>query len=303
MPAPTSTPSQAHSVDRRKLLKILAAAGGALGAASLLPGGWFKPVVKVGVLPVHAQASPTPEPSPSPEPTAIPGSITFDISGTGYTWAVPAGVTSITVDAYGAQGGMAESGYNGAWGGHVQATLAVTPGEALSITVAGQGQIGSSGIGGTGGIGGGGHGGNGHVAGGGGGGASWLRRVGSILISVGGGGGSTSMNEGGAGGGTTGEAGGVDALGGSGGGTGSGNGGAGGVGSTNGGAGSDEMGGSGADSVIAGGGGGAGYSAGGGGASAGGGGGGASYIIAGAMVLANEQGVRSGDGAVTISWG
>ncbi|HSG16017.1 MAG TPA: twin-arginine translocation signal domain-containing protein [Anaerolineae bacterium] len=43
--------------DRRKLLKLLAA-GGAVTAVSMLPGKWSSPVVKSGVLPAHAQATP-----------------------------------------------------------------------------------------------------------------------------------------------------------------------------------------------------------------------------------------------------
>jgi hypothetical protein len=45
------------TLGRRELLKVLAAAGGAVAASSLLPGEWAKPVVEVGVLPAHAQVS------------------------------------------------------------------------------------------------------------------------------------------------------------------------------------------------------------------------------------------------------
>jgi len=58
--------SQQHTISRRALLKALAAAGGAVAATTLLPGEWAKPVVKVGVLPVHAQGS---DPSPTPTET------------------------------------------------------------------------------------------------------------------------------------------------------------------------------------------------------------------------------------------
>jgi hypothetical protein len=44
-------------VTRSQLLKLLLAGGIATAAASFLPGKWLKPVVKVGVLPVHAQSS------------------------------------------------------------------------------------------------------------------------------------------------------------------------------------------------------------------------------------------------------
>jgi hypothetical protein len=48
--------NQPEQISRRRLLKALAAAGGAI-AASLLPGEWAKPVVEVGVLPAHAQVT------------------------------------------------------------------------------------------------------------------------------------------------------------------------------------------------------------------------------------------------------
>ncbi|MCJ7648283.1 MAG: hypothetical protein MUP85_06695 [Candidatus Lokiarchaeota archaeon] len=44
-------------IDRRKMLKSVLAAGGAITAAAFLDGKWLKPVVKTGILPVHAQAS------------------------------------------------------------------------------------------------------------------------------------------------------------------------------------------------------------------------------------------------------
>ena len=46
-----------HSLNRREILKVLAAAGGGLTAAAFLPGKWLKPVIESGVLPAHAQAS------------------------------------------------------------------------------------------------------------------------------------------------------------------------------------------------------------------------------------------------------
>ncbi|HEY9078017.1 MAG TPA: twin-arginine translocation signal domain-containing protein [Anaerolineaceae bacterium] len=49
-----------NQVTRRELLKVLAASGGAVAAASFLPGKWVKPLVKAGVLPAHAQSSQNP---------------------------------------------------------------------------------------------------------------------------------------------------------------------------------------------------------------------------------------------------
>ena len=58
-------------ITRRDLLKALIAGSGGIVAAGFVPEKWLKPVVKSGVLPVHAQAS-TPEPTASPEPTRQP---------------------------------------------------------------------------------------------------------------------------------------------------------------------------------------------------------------------------------------
>jgi hypothetical protein len=62
----------------------------------------------------------------------LPGSVTFAGVGAN-TWTVPAGVTSIGVDASGAQG----SGTLGGLGGRVLAIVPVTPGEALTVEVGG----------------------------------------------------------------------------------------------------------------------------------------------------------------------
>ena len=51
------TTSEETNLSRRELLKALAAAGGALGAAAFLPGKWTKPLVEAGVLPAHAQGT------------------------------------------------------------------------------------------------------------------------------------------------------------------------------------------------------------------------------------------------------
>lgn len=56
----TNQDQAAANVSRRQLLKALLAAGGALTAASLLPGEWSRPVVEIGVLPAHAQITPAP---------------------------------------------------------------------------------------------------------------------------------------------------------------------------------------------------------------------------------------------------
>jgi hypothetical protein len=62
---------RARAVGRRQLLKTLLTAGGTVTASILLPSKWIKPAVEMGVLPAHAQVSPTPTPSPTPSPTIM----------------------------------------------------------------------------------------------------------------------------------------------------------------------------------------------------------------------------------------
>lgn len=136
----------------------------------------------------------------------------FGFTGGMQTWVVPPGVTSIEVDAQGAQGGTAFNGGIGGPGGRVQATLAVTPGETLYLFVGGVGQSGAGtapilggyngGAGGSGSSG---------FAGGGGGGATDIRIGGTALgnrVLVAGGGGGAGQDggptNGGAGGGLVG---------------------------------------------------------------------------------------------------
>jgi hypothetical protein len=59
----------AETFSRRRLLRALAATGGAVAGASLLPGEWVKPVIEAGVLPAHAQVT---EVSPAPGCGNIP---------------------------------------------------------------------------------------------------------------------------------------------------------------------------------------------------------------------------------------
>jgi secreted PhoX family phosphatase len=49
-----------RQIGRRDLLKALAASGGAIAVTSIVPGKWAKPVIEAGLLPAHAQGSPTP---------------------------------------------------------------------------------------------------------------------------------------------------------------------------------------------------------------------------------------------------
>lgn len=103
--------------------------------------------------------------------------VTFGFNGGFQSWTVPAGVTSIQVDVTGAGGGLNsdESSYpaRAGYGGRVQATLTVVPGQVLGMFVGGKGGDGTSGSGGAGGFNGGGNGALGFgLAGGGGGGAT-----------------------------------------------------------------------------------------------------------------------------------
>lgn len=60
------TPGAPQSLGRRRLLKMLTVAGGAIAAGTLLPSEWVEPVMKVGVLPAHALTTPPYSPTPTP---------------------------------------------------------------------------------------------------------------------------------------------------------------------------------------------------------------------------------------------
>lgn len=251
----------------------------------------------------------------------ISKTVTVPYSGAMQSWTVPAGVTSITVDAQGGAGGLnsdelAYSDREG-YGARVQAVLAVTPGQVLNIFVGGKGSDGTSVSGGAGGYNGGGNGNWGFTpyAGGGGGGATDIRIGGTLLtdrvVVAGGGGGAglncgANMDRGGDGGQLIGEDGSTCVSGANGvGGTQS-AGGAGGIcGGCSGTAGMPGMIGAGGDAgaLSAGGGGGAGYFGGGGGQWSGGGGG--SSYTDGAYTLgtpSHTRGVNTGAGTVTITY-
>lgn len=83
-----------------------------------------------------------------------PISQTFLYTGSIVTWQVPAGVTSLEIEAWGAQGGNT-SLYQGGLGAYAKGTFAVSPGQTLKILVGGKGQNGSTDHGNCGGGGGG----------------------------------------------------------------------------------------------------------------------------------------------------
>lgn len=124
------------------------------------------------------------------------------------TFVVPAGITSITVKVWGAGGGgggggNSQPGGDGGGGGYVESTLAVTPGETLTLNVGGGGAGGAFSS-------------RGNDAGGGGGGGGYssvYRSSTPLAIAAGGGGGGGGRQAvagagGGAGGGATGQSGG-----------------------------------------------------------------------------------------------
>jgi len=234
-----------------------------------------------------------------------------------YDFVVPAGVTSVTIEVAGAQGG---DGWNtsGGLGGYMAGDFTVVPGETLKVHVGGAGAV--TAVGGANGGGDADPGGCGGVfdAGSGGGGTdvrtsddALADRI--IVAGGGGGGGGLSMTaNGGVGGGNTPTAGASDSsFGGFDGGqpgTSSAGGAGGGSGMLGGQAGALGVGGAaGTDGCTVAGGGGGGYYGGGGGESSfgdgtGGGGGGSAYIDPGADLTGAADGVESGDGQATITW-
>ena len=257
-----------------------------------------------------------------------PGAVTptnsnFSYTGGAQTLTVPAGVTSISIDAGGAQGGGDGTNTLHSKGGRVQATLAVTAGQVLNIYVGGAGGNGSlsTASAAVGGFNGGGTAGHYNTvppgySGGGGGGASDIRIGGTALsnrvLVAGGGGGSgytSSPQIGGAGGGTTGGAGatgsgivaatgGTPSAGGSGGTF---------SGKPNGSNGALGIGGNASSGNGIPGGGGGGYYGGGGGGTTGsgpggGGGGGSSYTDPTLTSVTHTQGYNSGSAYVNLSY-
>lgn len=223
----------------------------------------------------------------------------FSYTGALQSWTVPSGISSVVLEAWGAEGGDSESGTNrtgvGGKGGYSKGRVTVSEGQIINIRVGQQGKAdGTSSFNG-----------GGSGPGGGGGGATDFRIDGDsatnrIIVAGGGGGASYTVNGGYGGGLNNYGARGGGAYGGYGGGNGSGGAGSGtgatGGTSTNGGGG-----------VVLGGGGGGGYGGGGGGrgssvSSMGAGGGGGGYVIASATEQAGANGVRSGNGYARISY-
>jgi hypothetical protein len=131
------------------------------------------------------------------------GTQVFSYSGNDQSYTVPSGVTSITVNLYGASGGSNNSSATGGLGAETTGTIAVTPGEILDLKVGGSGAspyLNSSASGGYP-DGGAAQGNNFSQSGGGGGGSSSIWSSGTPLAIAGGGGGVGGNNGGDGGGG------------------------------------------------------------------------------------------------------
>ena len=314
--------------NRRKYLALLSISSITGISLASFPKNWRKPLIDSAMLPAHAQTSEVTDPTPPATETLTqrfetPGNFSLDL---------PSQISEVRIEVFGAAGGDLDSGILGGLGGQAIATFAVIPGSTLDIIVGSQGGIGLPGeiSGGAGGFPSGGDGGDGadltpdspfSEAGGGGGGRSQVDINGSTVIIAGGGGGAggTSSGMGGSGGGNTGGDGqtqgsianGQPGLGGT-----QNAGGTGGAASITGGdpgqAGASLMGGRGGDGGAAGGGGGDGFFGGGGGGGdtsadgsglgGAGAGGGSGFIDGSGVATDTQNGVRSGDGLVIITY-
>jgi hypothetical protein len=107
---------------------------------------------------------------------STPGTLTLNYTGSLQTFTVPAGVTSLHIDASGAQGGSISNSCSapGGLGARMEGDFVVTPGEVLNVMVGQQGLT------------------NGSDAGGGGG--TFVVRTGNVCLVAAGGGGGASNN-------------------------------------------------------------------------------------------------------------
>ena len=74
------------------------------------------------------------------------GSQTFNFTGAAQTFTVPAGVTNVTINAFGAQG-VGGGGFIPGNGGRAQGEMAVAPGQVLNVFVGGTNAFNGGGIG------------------------------------------------------------------------------------------------------------------------------------------------------------
>lgn len=275
---------------------------------SLLRSGLILAILVSTLSPVKAIAV-----SANPTPDCSAGStctVTFAYSGDYYQWTVPNGITSLTFDVRGAQGGdgtnpacSPTTSYGlGGQGGVIKGTLTVTPSSSLFLYVGGRGPSAQK-------SGGGGWNGGGGTAAtsdpcypGAGGGASDIRTtaetLSSRLVVAGGGGGGSGWTTGGggAGGTTTGQTGFANCY------SSCGTGGTQSAGGTGANSGSLGTGGRGTGGSHGGGGGGGGYYGGGGGYVGAGGGGSSFHNATSVSLTSSELGGRSGNGLISVTY-
>lgn len=79
--------------------------------------------------------------APIGSPASAAAPVPFAFTGAAQSWVVPPNVFSITVEAWGAQGGIWDVATcsTGGFGGYVRSVVAVTPGETLQVFVGGRG--------------------------------------------------------------------------------------------------------------------------------------------------------------------
>ena len=166
----------------RVALLALAPTAGALALAGGALAGGATPALAGGAMALAA--------GPVPSCSAGRCTVSFTTVGTGQSFTVPAGVSSLSVTLYGGAGGSTSDGGPDVAGGDgalVTAALRVRPGEALGVDVGGAGAS-SAGTAGAAVAGGANGGGNGFDSGGGGG-ATDITAGGAALLVAGGGGG------------------------------------------------------------------------------------------------------------------
>ena len=81
--------------------------------------------------------APSPDDATPPDDGPAPTRVTFQYTGGPQSFAVPAGITQVTIFASGAAGGAGQCGGSGGYGGTTTASIAVTPGETLAVFVGG----------------------------------------------------------------------------------------------------------------------------------------------------------------------